>query len=330
MGLSLPIESTVDQAAELAAAHRWVRLRRLSALLSWRIYSRASTAISDVSAVQFENISLDLLAHAQTFGDTAIITFRGTVGLKLISDNWTKINLRKALVGTPARHQGFNQAWMALRPQIVAWLEHARPKTVILTGHSLGAALAQLAGYDLADRFLIERIFLFAPPMVGGAAFNDSYAQTQVQATGKDLLSITDKYLLLTDAIALPVSGFEPGEPISRIDRLGQPVKFLPGFVEQVESSITTNGIDPRLNKIPGFDAIQRHVDWGPPTLIDQMLPGFRGFAAAGGLWGWVGYIAIAATSPVLRSLGFHSMAGYAKAFGNSEQMMSVKLPDSI
>ena len=326
----LPTASEVDENA-LAAVSRRARLCRYASYLSWEIYLKGAAQGLANRATSFDDANLNLLARAHTFRDTVIIEFRGTVGPILISTNWRKINFRKKLIGAPPRHQGFDEAWMILRPKIIAWLQRTEPTTIVFTGHSLGAALAQLAAYDLAAMFRIERVILFAPPMVGGRAFNEAYAQTLVHGTDKLLGPITEKYLLLTDAIALPVPGFEPGEPIWRIGRFGRHVgsDAMPSFFGQVSNGVTGNGPDPRQNEISRFPTTPKGIDWGPPTIVDQVLPNFRGAAAAGGMWGWAAYVAVAATSPVLRALGFHSMAGYAKALGNHD-IHEMLLPEEL
>jgi Lipase (class 3) len=205
----------------LAAAARLRSLRQLGAFLSWRIYPANSSRI-DTSAACFDDPTHELLAHGHIVDDTAIITFRGTIGPFFVSTNWKNVNLRIKQIENPPRHEGFHEGWMALRPTIDSWLKGTPFKALILTVHSLGAALAQLAAHDFAAVFAIERLILFAPPMVGGRAFNDGYSRTIVQANGDRLESITEKYLLLSDVIGAPLPGYEHAEPLFPIDRKGR------------------------------------------------------------------------------------------------------------
>lgn len=115
----------------IAARLRW--LRQLAALLSWRIYPENATRI-DTSASCFADPALELLAHGHIIDDTAIITFRGTIGPFYVSTNWKKVNLRIKQIGNPPRHEGFHEGWMALRPTIVSWLEGTTSKALVLTG----------------------------------------------------------------------------------------------------------------------------------------------------------------------------------------------------
>lgn len=318
--LPVPVNDATDE----AIIDCWRRLRKLTSKLSLAVYDDGV----DAHAAPFGHDDLNLRARARIVSGTGIVAFRGTVGPMLVSTNWRKVNLRKKQMGDPPRHQGFDEAWRALRPQVVSWIKRNQPNTIVLTGHSLGAALAQLAAFDLASEFPIERVMLFAPPKVGCRAFNEAYARTVIRPSAVVLGSVTDKYLLSSDAIAFPVRGYEAGEPICRIDRLGRSVPSLPSFFSQVGSSVTADGPDLRLNELPRDGLRQPGIDWGPPNVVDQVLPSFRSMAAAGGLWGWAAYIGIATTSPILRALGFHSMAGYAQAFGNRTEYGPGSLAD--
>ena len=49
---------------------------------------------------------------------------------------------------------------------------------VQITGHSLGAAIAALAAYDLSTAFPIDVVYTMGQPRVGNAAFAAAYAAT--------------------------------------------------------------------------------------------------------------------------------------------------------
>eukprot|EP00959_Pyramimonas_sp_CCMP1952_P412662 8647308-Pyramimonas_sp.AAC.1 len=86
-------------------------------------------------------------------------------------------------------HGGFYSSYMALRPQLVQILsEHltrrSQHRAVLLTGHSLGGALAVLATFDLAtfcDEYSNLRprelqLYTFGAPRVGLADFATAFA----------------------------------------------------------------------------------------------------------------------------------------------------------
>jgi Lipase (class 3) len=108
-------------------------------------------------------------AHRRNDG-TALLSFRGTQPndyKDLITD------LRANLVSWPESagrvHNGFAVAVRALRSQILEWIESAKPDAgkLILTGHSLGAAMATLAATIWRPGWLVT----LGSPRVGDAAF---------------------------------------------------------------------------------------------------------------------------------------------------------------
>jgi len=75
-------------------------------------------------------------------------------------------------------HAGFFDAYESIRPQVVAAVERALTacphcSELLATGHSLGAAIAGHAAFDLSARFPGLRVTLinFGMPRIGNAAF---------------------------------------------------------------------------------------------------------------------------------------------------------------
>jgi hypothetical protein len=132
-------------------------------------------------------------AYVQKVGAGAIVAFRGTEPTNLI--NWlADASLQKVafhaepgVVPHGYVHGGFYRNTRAIWPEVLEALHELRPEWVYLTGHSFGAALAVLAGALLADyeaqkpeyAYLwrgLRGIVTFGQPMVGDAAFAQSYA----------------------------------------------------------------------------------------------------------------------------------------------------------
>lgn len=78
---------------------------------------------------------------------------------------------------TPSVHQGFVQAYENFREDILNTLSNLDPdkkKTIIVTGHSLGAAIATLTGIDLVQNsYSNVVVYNFASPRIGDQVFVD-------------------------------------------------------------------------------------------------------------------------------------------------------------
>lgn len=127
--------------------------------------------------VGFANIArfVDLVSGVAAFAavradGATLLSFRGTQ-----PDNYKNLitDLSARLVAWPESgglvHDGFAKAVRALKPQILEWINRARPDglKLILTGHSLGAAMATLAATIWRPEWLVT----IGSPRVGDAAF---------------------------------------------------------------------------------------------------------------------------------------------------------------
>ena len=119
-----------------------------------------------------------------TYDDCTVIAFRGTASLR----DWltdAEFPLRP-LPGTPARvHEGFLTAIDSILPDLLAFLAPPQapcpaPRAsvpILLTGHSLGGALAVLAAWFLQAQGLpVHSVYTFGQPRVGDRAFASRYA----------------------------------------------------------------------------------------------------------------------------------------------------------
>ncbi len=108
-----------------------------------------------------------------------VVSFRGTIATEIV--NW-KRNIDLAPYPTEPNaesrvHAGFNEAFDALQSQIRTLLTPLQigSRQVILTGHSLGAAMAVIAGFRLHDLLKSPEVFTFGQPMVGNEMFSRIY-----------------------------------------------------------------------------------------------------------------------------------------------------------
>jgi len=119
-----------------------------------------------------------------------ILAFRGTESHRF-EDVLADLRLRlKPWPGSAARvHAGFRSCYLAVRRRVRALLaatspEHGgeRPRTLFITGHSLGGALAVLSAADLkASGVEIAGVVTFGSPLVGDAGLADLVAGVPVR-----------------------------------------------------------------------------------------------------------------------------------------------------
>lgn len=130
------------------------------------------------------------LTEAPLFGivlshnDTAWVVFRGTLHVQeWVQDfkyNQTELpvkqeqkNVQRSLIlrgvqNQPQIHQGFLDVYNNFRNDLYDALKSINPSQVIITGHSLGAGVATIAGVDIVnDGYPNTVVYNFASPRVG-------------------------------------------------------------------------------------------------------------------------------------------------------------------
>lgn len=309
-----------EQAAQ-ESAKRAMAIHQQCARESLRAYNLKKPELLALIGTQdlFVDTRLGLLATARIMNGEAYLAFRGTIGPFGLSRNWLKVNFAAGRVGYPFRHGGFQRAWKALKPQVMRWLTIHQPTALHVTGHSMGAALAHLAALDLHGDWPVHQVVLFAPPMVGSPGLNAQYSQAIVKATQRPLHETTQRYLLLSDAISIPLPrllGYEPSLPVFCIDQMGGRAGRVPGFVEQAIDQLSGNAPDTSTS---GYlltrGLARRNADLGGPTALERAMPTLRLFALSYGAGlGWFAMAMLSVANVMRRAVGFHSMALYANA----------------
>jgi hypothetical protein len=141
----------------------------------------------------------NISAFGYTQGGYAFISFRGTqsfldwlVDFNFIPWSW------------PLRHMGFHCAWRLVRWRIVDWIKNlpADSRNLVLTGHSLGGALAVMAAFNLAQWFPVRFVFTFGQPRVGMLIFSQNYnSRSCGPGRFEKLGAITRRYMHETDLV---------------------------------------------------------------------------------------------------------------------------------
>jgi endonuclease G len=99
-----------------------------------------------------------------------LLAFRGTAG---VADWIRDLTVFSTVVSYGSVHEGFYLGMKQVKREIAAALDRfgARDKNLVLTGHSLGGALATIAAAELDDQYPIASIYTFGQPAVGKQDF---------------------------------------------------------------------------------------------------------------------------------------------------------------
>lgn len=101
---------------------------------------------------------------------TVLVSFRGTAGIK----DWIRdASIFSVDTGYGTVHTGFHTGFKQASEKLERILSrvNARSKKVILTGHSLGGALATIAAAEWEGKYPITAIYTFGQPAVGRKNF---------------------------------------------------------------------------------------------------------------------------------------------------------------
>jgi hypothetical protein len=129
-----------------------------------------------------------------------IVAFRGTESIK---DWLTDVKVKKVKIGDCKFHSGFREAFDSIEVRLAICLNEVKAyqKTVIYTGHSLGGALAVLAGYYTNYISLETHVITFGQPRVADAAFRSFYDyslgyRTTRVINGLDVICLSPLWLM--------------------------------------------------------------------------------------------------------------------------------------
>ena len=184
-GDNWPLEAVCAEFARLAYFHfeDEAGKRRLNQALSEAGFGEAVPFNSAVPTFgnwlrqkmqELRNRDAQAFAATSLDGELTILAFRGTQADRpkdLITD-LTAWRTRFPKGGKV--HTGVWQAYRGLHEDIEEWLGEARPKRLVVTGHSLGAAMAVLMAALHEEAELIT----FGCPLVGNSDFTERFGRT--------------------------------------------------------------------------------------------------------------------------------------------------------
>lgn len=160
------------------------------AILSQEIYTSFSP---ELRFSDFPNLVPELLETTKTDTECAILTDFDTKTVYVIfrgsesNTDWiTNFNFGQEKVypyeGESSSgaeiHKGFAAAYFSVRTEILRYFQRSSPQKVIVTGHSLGGALATLCAVDLQYNFTVQfaiALYTFGAPRVGNTGFRESF-----------------------------------------------------------------------------------------------------------------------------------------------------------
>ncbi len=145
------------------------------------IIEGAFTDLGLRDVVYVDETSTDTQFAVGRRGDTVVVTFRGTATLAdWLTDAQAGQFAFDTSVGPVWAHNGFSLALVSildrLRVELDAQLLAAPDASIVLAGHSLGGALAELAALRLDDvGYPVGSIHTIGAPAIGGQPLTDAY-----------------------------------------------------------------------------------------------------------------------------------------------------------
>lgn len=131
------------------------------------VVESAATNIWKFSSCEFVE-SDDTQAFIAAHPSVILVSFRGTENLGDWLSNLNSIGTTRPYGEI---HRGFLGAFQVVRARMEELLAKSPKLPVMLTGHSLGGALALIAAAEWRDKFHISRIHTFGQPAVGKKEF---------------------------------------------------------------------------------------------------------------------------------------------------------------
>ena len=95
-------------------------------------------------------------------------------------------------------HQGFVESYYGAKDQVNTWLSEYQGRQIFFAGHSLGAALAQIAALDISRR---ANTYVFAPPPIGDQGWVNAMSSSGVRDRTICFISPDDPIPFLSELV---------------------------------------------------------------------------------------------------------------------------------
>lgn len=251
----------------------------LCAVASSLVYQPDEAVKNTLSALQASSLSL-IVEHNHrclvlVYADCIVVAFRGTDAGEI--DDW-KTNLQRTPAAGPFGlvHSGFLAAVDLLWPRLLAALEKNRDnqQALLLTGHSMGGALAVLAAAKFAadGAIPIAGLYTFGQPAVAEASFERELS-TRVEGRYFRFVNSAD----MVPGIAVDPA-FAPGGQHLFIDRGGQ-IHTGIALRQMLSTRLLTQVLEPETRRAEvGDHGIAEYVRaLTSVTSVAPRAPGLRG-----------------------------------------------------
>ena len=183
--------------------------------------------------------------------DILFIAFRGTMKLEewfkdlsysqnnfIQPEKKSSMNQQKAIFlrnveNPPKIHGGFLEVYFNLREKLLAKIDELKPKQIIITGHSLGAAISTICALDLKLLNYDTIVYNFASPRVGDQ--NLSNLITTKNLPIYNMINTLDIIPTLPPAVA---PNFTKGDDPFLYSDYGIPVRFSDNWKSNVNNHL--------------------------------------------------------------------------------------------
>ncbi len=194
--------------------------------------------------------------------DGIIVAFRGTLRPSLKDPqsflNWLEdfFDVPKSAPNVPGQvHSGFYDATMSIVARVAAAVQSLNPgpsKGILVTGHSLGGAMASIGAYILSQTYHlpIQQVVTFASPRPGDVAFRTGYQaviNNQVRYENfDDIVPLLPPSVPFIGAVAAALALFpEIGKDLAALFKSAEDWNYVPVgselFIESDRHTIISN-----------------------------------------------------------------------------------------